>query len=239
MTTLTLVVTTTSLALAGAMAVALALLIRDNQMREAARVAALVRLAATEAPMWAEEPAYPLLSDLLPPPASEVEIVTPARLWSRSTARLVVAGVLGLILMSAVGIAVFRSKDTAIRNGAAPQAQTTPAPLELLALRHVQEQNGITVSGRVQKPAGAPPSVNLIATVFLFGADGSFINSGRAPIDAHALDAGSKTSFVISIPASSPVARYRVSFRDDSGQSVAHVDKRAGTPIARISEHQP
>jgi hypothetical protein len=69
--------------------------------------------------------------------------------------------------------------------------------------------------------------------VFLFGADGSFLSSGRAPLETPTLSPGSESAFSVSIPVNGVVTRYRVSFRDSSNHPLAHLDRRAGAPVAR------
>jgi hypothetical protein len=70
------------------------------------------------------------------------------------------------------------------------------------------------------------------ATAFLFGADGTFLASGRAPLDFTILRPGDESGFVISVPVTLPVARYRIGFRGDDGRIIGHVDRRAANSIA-------
>lgn len=100
-------------------------------------------------------------------------------------------------------------------------------PLELLSLRHSREGNTLTVTGLVQNPKGAGALSNVQATLFVFGPGGTFITSGRAPLDFTSLTPGDESPFVIRVPVSSDVARYRVGFRGPDDRVVAHVDRRA------------
>ncbi len=132
-------------------------------------------------------------------------------------------------------IALFRSPsatDAGANLAAHTQAQA-PAPLELLALSHARADGSLTVSGRVQNPRGGQPLETLTATVFLFGADGSFLTSGRSPLDVQPLGAGDESAFVVTIPVNGAVTRYRVSFRDGAGRAVAHADHRNAAALAR------
>lgn len=111
----------------------------------------------------------------------------------------------------------------------AAAARPQPAPLDLLSLRHTQEAERLTVTGLVQNPRGAAPLTRVVATAFAFGPDGTFLASGRAPLDFTSLAGGDESPFVVTIPVKGPVARYRVGFRAEDGTVIAHVDKRAET----------
>jgi hypothetical protein len=50
-------------------------------------------------------------------------------------------------------------------------------------------------------------------------------------VDFKRLGAGDESPFVVTMDAPSNVARYRVSFRNESG-IVAHVDRRSEQPVA-------
>jgi hypothetical protein len=113
-----------------------------------------------------------------------------------------------------------------------PAAAARPqqaATLDLLSLRHTQETGRLTVTGLVQNPRGAAPLARVVATAFVFGPDGTFLASGRAPLDFTSLGGGDESPFVVTIPVSGQVARYRVGFRGEDGTVIAHVDKRAET----------
>jgi hypothetical protein len=93
----------------------------------------------------------------------------------------------------------------------------------------------LTISGLVQNPRDGLPLSKITVTAFLFAADGSFLASGRAPLDFTVLRPGDESPFVISVPVQRPVARYRVGFRDEEGRIIGHVDRRAGGTMARSS----
>ena len=71
--------------------------------------------------------------------------------------------------------------------------------------------------------------------VFLVACAGSFLASGRAPLDFTLLRPGDESGFVIAVPVTAPVARYRVGFRGEDGHVIGHVDRRSSGTIARGS----
>ena len=139
--------------------------------------------------------------------------------WPR---RLAVIGSLAAVL--ALGIFGW----TQMRGPAAATAaaEAAPASLELLSLRHAREGNTLTITGLVQNPAGAAALANVQATVFVFGPGGTFLTSGRAPLDFTSLAAGDESPFVVKIPVSGQISRYRVGFRGADDRVVGHVDRR-------------
>ena len=112
-------------------------------------------------------------------------------------------------------------------------ASTQSGLLELLSLKHSQETTTLTITGLVQNPRDGVPLSKVAATAFLFSADGSFVASGRAPLDFTTLRPGDESGFVISIAVTAPVARYRIGFRDEDGRIIGHVDRRGASSIAR------
>ena len=239
MNALALFVTFASLALAAGMAVVAYRVVREERQRSDARVAALSELAAGT--IWERD-----MPDFLPEPedldpAAEFSDVEESRAEPVGTlfaepaaaspcgARTAIAGGVGVLVL-AIGVAgtAWHSSGTRPAQSAAPAA-----PLELVSLRHTQSGGTLTVSGRVQNPSGAATTADLTATVFLFGSDGSFLTSGRAPLDVPRLRPGGESAFVVPVPVNGAVARYRVSFRDSSGHPVGHVDKRSPDALAR------
>jgi len=109
--------------------------------------------------------------------------------------------------------------------GAARAAVAPAVPLELVALGHQRDKDRLTVRGVVRNPPSGAPVAQLSAVVFAFNADGGFLASGRAIIEASALRPGGESTFVVSVPGAGAVGRYRVSFRADD-RVVPHVDKR-------------
>jgi hypothetical protein len=106
-------------------------------------------------------------------------------------------------------------------------------PLELLTLSHTQQPSGLTISGTVYNPRGATPVSQVFAAAVLFGPDGNFLTSARAPLDFTTLGPGQESPFVVTIPVAGVVARYRVGFRAADGSVIAHVDRRADATAAQ------
>lgn len=151
------------------------------------------------------------------------------------------AAVIGTL--AAVGAAViFAVTSTGPREPsagpAAPVAvRSTPpaaeiAPLELRSLHHTEEAQSFVVTGVVHNPRGGAPLSGVVATAFVFGSDGAFLSSSRAPIDFTRLAPGDESPFVVTVPVSGRVSRYRIGFRTEDGRVIAHVDKRAPDALA-------
>jgi len=111
------------------------------------------------------------------------------------------------------------------RANAADTRQTGAAPLELVALGHDRDGDKLTVRGVVRNPASGARVDDVAAVVFMFDRDGGFLGSGRGAIEARTLSPGGDSTFQVTVPGAGNVARYRVSFRTETG-IVAHVDKR-------------
>jgi hypothetical protein len=69
-------------------------------------------------------------------------------------------------------------------------------------------------------------------TAYAFDDNGAFLASGRALIDVTALAAGDESPFVVSVPVTATVARYRIGFRTEDGRVISHIDKRQQGPVA-------
>lgn len=115
---------------------------------------------------------------------------------------------------------------------AAAGASATATPLELVSLRHERQGPRLSITGLVRNPVKGATADHLTAVVFLFDQQSAFLTSARANIDVTRLTPGDESPFVIALDAPANVARYRVSFRTDSGV-VPHVDRRGQEPIAR------
>ncbi|MGE3844446.1 MAG: hypothetical protein AB7I50_23015 [Vicinamibacterales bacterium] len=129
----------------------------------------------------------------------------------------VIAGVLAGIIGLGT-IAAWRS--------AASEAVPGTHTLELVALRHVAQGEGLDISGLVRNPSGNDPARNVVAVVFAFDKQNNFITSARAPLDFATLAAGDESPFVVTLGSAAGVARYRVSFRRAEGSLLPHVDRR-------------
>ncbi len=164
---------------------------------------------------------------------AETEQASP---WGR---RLAVIGAFAVVLLM-IGFATMSGKarssasaapGTAVAQQQAPALDTTP--LELLSLHHAQETQRFVISGLVQNPRSGAPLSRVVATAFLFGPDGTLLTSGRAPLDFTSLTPGVESPFVVSVPVTGQVARYRVGFRTEDGRVIAHVDKRGPDALAQ------
>lgn len=148
-------------------------------------------------------------------------------------ARLAVAAGLA-ILVTASGFVLRSPGPGAVPAGSAPEARAaSAAPLELLSLRHAQQDFALTVTGLVQNPRTGAALTRVIATALAFDAEGTLLASGQAPLDFTNLTPGAESPFVVRIPVTGDVARYRVGFRSEDGGVIAHVDKRTPEALAR------
>ena len=152
--------------------------------------------------------------------------------WPR---RLAVAATLAVLVT--VAVIALRSRSTSTTtaenvNARTASAQTT-GMLELLSLKQTQETGALTITGLVQNPRDGAVLSKVRATALLFGADGTFLGSGGAPLDFTVLRPGDESGFVISVPVASPVARYRIGFRSEDGHVIGHIDRRNAATMAR------
>jgi hypothetical protein len=223
-------ITLASVAVAVVMAILAARVLRHERLRSDARVEALARMAGVSdsAPVNG-------LADFLPEPDADYSAGEPvtgaegaAALFAEPErtspwrVRVAIAAGIAGVLLAVAGFAMLGSTP----HGGGDDAVAVPAPaapLELLALRDSMEQGRLTITGRV---AAIAPVAAVTATVSLFDANGEFLASGRAPLDAGPLVAGGQSAFSVTLPVDGSVARYRVSFRDAAGRAVAHVDRR-------------
>lgn len=176
-----------------------------------------------------------LMLHVTPPPAAamfaEREAASP---WGRRFA--VMAG-LALVLASSV-LMVLTARD---RTGAQARPATATGTaavsgdgaatgsatgLELRSLRDSREAAALRITGLVQNPRGGAPHSRVTVTAYAFDDKGSFLASGRALIDVTALAPGDESPFIVSVPVTDAVARYRIGFRGEDGHVIAHIDKR-------------
>lgn len=129
-----------------------------------------------------------------------------------------------LVVLVLLVLAVF-SRAGGRPGSGADGAPATDTPIELLSLRHHRDAKGLTVSGLVRNPPGAPVRRDTDAVVFTFDASGAFVASGRAALADRALASGAGSPFSVTIPDGLQVSRYRVSFRSGVGV-LPHVDRR-------------
>jgi hypothetical protein len=139
-----------------------------------------------------------------------------------------VIGIGVLVFGSAVALALILGSGSG--TPAVPVAATSgvsvesPPALELVALGHERDADGLTVRGVVRKPSGLGID-RLTAVVILLNRDGGFLATGRAAVESTTNGRGVEGTFVVTVPGVNDVGRYRVSFRSDDGV-VPHVDRR-------------
>ena len=223
-----IVITVVSVVLAAGTSFALLRRVRQERARSEVRVALLRDLAADE-------------GDLVLRPDNPVDqrseifhVDTDRTPWAR---RLVAASVVAVLVVG--GAWTWASLRVATSVAPAPSSSSTArvdAALELLSLRHTQEDQSFVVTGLVQNPRGGSQLVRVEATVLLFDNRGTMLTSGRAPIDFTTLAAGDESPFLIRVPVSAAVARYRVGFRRADGQVLGHVDRRNHESVAQRQE---
>ena len=107
---------------------------------------------------------------------------------------------------------------------------TNARPIELLSLRYASESGNFVVTGLVQNPPASVSLHGVFAIVYLFDAEGKFMSSARASLESGVLSPGGESGFVVRVPATSDVTKYRVSFQHEDGAAVQHVDKRGALP---------
>ncbi|HXW07582.1 MAG TPA: hypothetical protein VD833_20270 [Vicinamibacterales bacterium] len=148
--------------------------------------------------------------------------------------RLAIAAGVAVLLIGGVSLLKWTSPSQRETTAAGAVGTAFDQSLELLALHHAQEDRTLTISGLVQNPRGGRALEKITATATLFAADGSLAGSGRAPLDFTRLAPGDESPFVVTIPLTGQVARYRVGFRGADGRVIGHVDRRqTAMPVAR------
>ena len=228
-----ILVTSLSLILAATMAAVAWRLSREERRRSQARVATLAADLDFDLRTNAE------IS------AAEVELFRseqPGRAGSRFAAVLTI-GVFAVATALALIVATSRAGQS-VSEPVAAQAKLPDAglttrsapesvPLELTALTHERDGDGIVVRGVVRNPSTGVDLDGIAAVVFVFTRDGAFLASGRSALAGPVLAPGSETAFVVTVPHATEVGRYRVSFRSEQ-RVVPHVDRRERSPIAHI-----
>jgi hypothetical protein len=243
-------VTLLSLAMAGTLSIVVWRLLRDERRRSEARVAALAQMAThttertttsrvasartTSPPPRRGEPIdLPLREDRnAPAPVSAAPLFQQPETSSPWGHRAAVMAALALALASVVlfGLAA-RNRSVAAASTAAG-APHAPAALELLSLRDARDAGTLTITGLVRNPRTGGAQSRVTVTAFAFDESGAFLSSGRALLDVTSLAPGDESPFVVSVPATGNVARYRISFRGEDGRVIAHVDRRQQGAVA-------
>ena len=251
------VVTFVALSLAIGMSVVAARLLRGNQQRSAARVAALEEAALIDdefddtpgdVPVDGGELQYDDFREDAPVASAMFtaanEAPAPKRRWLALATSMVVMALLiggGYFLLRPAELdaaATSAAVPGVTRAAQAPPTTSPGAPLELLSLKHTSEADTFTITGLVQDPADGAALAHVTAVVYLFDADGAYFGSGRAALEFTGLRPGETSPFLVKIPVNTRVARYRVGFRREDGSVIAHVDRRGQPPAGMTSEAQ-
>lgn len=249
-------VTLLSMTMASALSVIVWRMLRVERRRSDARVMALAELAAHDPPVAVahhhpreiHREDAPQRERAAAPPA---RAVAPAPdLTLRETAgaaatmfaqhepssspwgtRIAVMSGLGLAMAALVLLGLTareRTTESTPRRGAQPVAAAAPAAvgLELLSLHDTRQPGTLTITGLVQNPREGAMLTRVTVTAFAFDESGAFLASGRALLDITALGPGDESPFVVTVPVTETVARYRIGFRGDDGRVIAHIDRR-------------
>ena len=244
MDTTLITVTLLSMGMAGVLSIIVWRMLRDERQRSDARVQALAALsshpvtpAPSPSPVLPVSPVKPPAADIdLPlrtgPPPVTAPLFAVHRRDSPWPRRAGIMACLALAVASAVLMSLtLRDRAAAAsrhRPGdatAAPVA-ASPAHLDLMALRDSRTTDGLIITGLVQNPPGGARLDRVTVTAYAFDDTGGFVSSGHAPLDVRTLNPGDASPFVITVPAGSGVARYRITFRLDDGAVITHVDRR-------------
>jgi hypothetical protein len=225
-----IVITLLSLAMTVALGGILAKRMKDERQRSAARVAVLREMA--DAAAHQQEPIDPVADQMLTLDGTADLFVRPeAR--SAWPGRLAIATTI-VLLATVVGMALrTRSAPVDTAAGQSREAAGQAAGLlELLSLKQSQQADALTITGLVQNPRDGAALSKISATALVFGPDGTFLASGRAPLDFTVLRPGDESGFVITVPVTGAVARYRVGFRSEDGRVIGHIDRRTAATMA-------
>ena len=248
MDTTLVMVTLLSMGMAAALSVIVWRMLRDERQRSEARVAALAGMAAARPQPPRRQP------DPLDLPIRSSATVAASRATSAASTRppigsmfvepeepspwghrfAVMAG-LGLVIASGILFALASGGSgaaaTATAGTHAPaqaQAQASApaaASLELVSLRDTRKTDSLTITGLVRNSQAATLT-RVAVTVYTFDDKGSFLASGRTLIDVTSLAPADESPFVVTVPVTDAVARYRMGCRGEDGRVIAHVDTR-------------
>jgi len=194
-------------------------LLEDQRRRSAARVSAL-----TAAIDDARSSAVPTRGiDLLFAPRSSAA--------ARTNPLIAVAAGAGTTALVVLAAAVAMSGNAAgdgsrVDDRAPASPSESPAPLELISMRHARNGSTLTVSGLVRNPRNGLAVAGISAVITAYNRAGGLAGSGRAPLDYTTVEPGDESPFVVTIPRVADVGRYRVSFRIEE-RVVRHVDRRS------------
>ena len=241
MDTTLVTVTLISMAMAASLSVIVWRMLRDERQRSEARVTALTAKARPAAPPRPTRIDLPIRETAVPAALPSAALFAERETESPWGHRAAVMAGLGLVLASVVLFALAAGGRTRDRHPQAPGATTAAQPtagapmaagLELMSLRDSRQPGSLTITGLVHNPRGGAALSRVTVTAYAFDDKGSFLASGRAPLEVTALTAGDDSPFVVTVPVTETVARYRIGFRGEDGRVIAHVDKRQQAAVA-------
>ncbi len=236
--TVLLLVTLVSLVLAVVMSAIAWRVAREERARADARVAALSSDIQSAVAATGSRRADTVLRAVPPSRPDTADLFTGQSTTGASSRSVLVVGIglfafatlaaLAVVLTGGSRATEPASPPTTARSAAPAAAAAVAADatsLELIALGQERDGDRLIVRGVVRNASRATAVSALTAVVFGFDADGGFVTSGRAAIDAPRLAPGTDSTFAITVPHASRVVRYRVSFRTDAA-ILPHVDRR-------------
>ncbi|CAN5763671.1 hypothetical protein BH18ACI5_BH18ACI5_09980 [soil metagenome] len=263
MNTVLLITTGVSLVIAAGLGVQFARMLREERRRSDARVHLLSELSGrASAPASVRRPAtQPIAAP--PSPAAQATVARPAPIddfelrpaaresatvqdlfhergepsaWPR---RFAVIGAMSVLLALSIvsyrllGVSSAAPAQHVTGRPAEPTVNSDAPPLELLTMRHGTADGVLTITGQVRNPRSGRTLRGVNATVLVFGPGGSFMTNMRTPLDYTALAPGEESPFVIQVPLTGTVERYRIGFRTDDGRVLSHVDRRSPDTLAQ------
>ena len=146
-------------------------------------------------------------------------------------AAIALVGAAALLFALAAG----RARGTRATSVTAAAGAPAEAGLELLSLRDSHEHGSLTITGMVRNPRTASVLTRVTVTAYTFDDKGAFLASGRALLDVTSLAPGDDSPFVVTVPVTDAVARYRIGFRSEDGRVIGHVDRRQSGPVAALA----
>jgi hypothetical protein len=263
MDTTLVTVTLLSMGMAAALSVIVWRMLRDERQRSEARVVRLAAASGQHASRGPLQPpagkssgssddrgrhgGRAAASDLVlreDPMVPTANLFTEPKQSSPWGGRFAVMAGLALVLASGVLLTLTVNDRTGAQArpaaanaaaGASPGANAASTiGLELLSLRDSRQTASLTITGLVQNPRGGAPLSRVTVTAYAFDDKGSFLASGRALIDVTTLAPGDESPFVVTVPVTDTVARYRIGFRGEDGRVIAHIDKRQQASVAAL-----
>lgn len=224
-------VTMLSLFLAISMGVVAWRLVQEERRRSDARLAALAaELRREEGPSASEEtdklvPELPVDSGATDGPTAGIGglFSTPVESTSTGWGRLAAIGGAAAVVLTVVATAFLVSGSG--DGDAAATAEGIRPPLDLIALRHMEEGPFLDISGSVRNPAEASGVELLSVVAMAFDGAGTLIATRRTPVETPALAAGADSAFIIRLVAAG-ISRYRISFLMGD-TTISHIDRRS------------